>query len=563
MLHPFLSRLIRARLPALAWLVLAISVAAAGTPMAAWAHASLIRVEPADGSVLDVPPAQATLVFNEPVSPLAMRLVGSEGDVALNDVRARDETVSMPLPPGLARGTHLLSWRVISADGHPVGGTVVFSVGEPGTRPADPARSVAPGLQPAIWLTGLALLAGLLFGIGGLVFDAWRSKMEETSQAGAEFPGAARHPSGGEAPLARDGTAPLPWLVLALLAAPVSLGLQGVDALGASLAAMRHAPVWRTALGTSYGMLVAGAMAAALTGVLTCALRHGAARKFLAGLSMLLFGAALASSGHAATAQSGGLSRLAVFVHVVMAACWLGALVRLPAALRARDGAATLRRFSTAAVWLMALLVVSGATLAYWQLTRVQDLWRTAYGQVLAVKLALVAGLLALAAVNRWRLTAPALRAQAAPMRALIRNIRAEWVLAVLVLAVVGLWRFTPPPRALQAGTTIALHLHGADAMADVAILSRPGGHAHITAVVTNAAYVPIQPLQVSLLFSNTAAGVEPIRREAHRGADGAWEVDDAPLPVAGRWTVRLEALITDFDRVSLQGDVDIAGMPQ
>lgn len=537
----FIQSFIRAFRPRLAGIALGLLIIFSVLPDAAWSHSSLLRTEPADGAVLGQPPAQATLTFNEPVSPLVLRLVQADGRaIDLTQVIARDETLSAPLPAHLAQGNYLLSWRVVSADGHPVGGTVTFSIGS-GSQARTPMAVVqegAAGLRPAIWLAGLALFMGLLFGVGGLIFDSWvRPEL------------AGRHAQRSH----------IGWLVLGLAAAPLSLGLQGVDALGTSLTAFFRLEVWKSALETSYGTLALAAMAAILAGLWACGTTAPRLRSLLALVSLLLLGGALASSGHAATAVPGGVSRVAVFIHVVMAAGWLGALTRLPPALRSGDGPATLRRFAGAAVWLMILLVASGATLAYWQLTRVQDLWLTQYGRILSLKLILIALLLVLAAVNRWRLTAPVLQGERVQTKALLRNIRIEWILAAAILAVVALWRFTPPPRALQPATaTIALHLHGTGAMADVALHPGPEGHVRIGIVLSDAEYIPMQPRDITVLLSNQAAGVEPIRRDAHRIADGSWQVDDMPLGVPGKWSIRLEALISDFDSIGLQGEADI-----
>ena len=100
----------------------------------ALAHASLVRAEPADGAVLAQPPAVLKLIFNEPVSPLVMRLIGPSGEVITPAVAAENSTVTLT-PPPLRQGTHVLSWRVVSADGHPVGGALVFSVGAPSAPP--------------------------------------------------------------------------------------------------------------------------------------------------------------------------------------------------------------------------------------------------------------------------------------------------------------------------------------------------------------------------------------------------------------------------------------------
>ena len=41
-------------------------------------------------------------------------------------------------------------------------------------------------------------------------------------------------------------------------------------------------------------------------------------------------------------------------------------------------------------------------------------------------------------------------------------------------------------------------------------------------------------------------------------GADGYWSVRGVPLPVAGRWHLRIDALMTDFEKVTLEGDFEM-----
>ncbi len=50
------------------------------------------------------------------------------------EIAAVDATLTIAVPP-LPDGTHVLSWRVISADGHPVGGSLIFSIGAPSVQP--------------------------------------------------------------------------------------------------------------------------------------------------------------------------------------------------------------------------------------------------------------------------------------------------------------------------------------------------------------------------------------------------------------------------------------------
>jgi putative copper export protein len=155
----------------------------------------------------------------------------------------------------------------------------------------------------------------------------------------------------------------------------------------------------------------------------------------LAGASGLALGAAL--SGHVTQLVPAVAGQALLTVHLLLAAFWLGSFLPLLVALRGPQPAAleALQRFGALALWSVPALVLIGAVLAVWLMGGVAPLVTSAYGRVLLAKLALVAGLLALAALNRRRLV-PALaagRASAGP--ALRRSIRTELLLALGVLA--------------------------------------------------------------------------------------------------------------------------------
>jgi copper transport protein len=120
-------------------LVLAL-LAAAVHPTKVQAHASLIRSEQSDRAVVPQQPATLKLTFNEPVSPVVLRLIGPTGEtIALKDILMAGDALVATLPSILPQGTYLVSWRVISLDGHPVGGALTFSVGAPSaTSAAEP-----------------------------------------------------------------------------------------------------------------------------------------------------------------------------------------------------------------------------------------------------------------------------------------------------------------------------------------------------------------------------------------------------------------------------------------
>ncbi|MET0705423.1 MAG: copper resistance protein CopC, partial [Tardiphaga sp.] len=344
-------------------------------PQAASAHASLISSDPSNDALLMHAPPGIRLTFNEDVDVLAIRLIDETG-AASPVTRIERSGASLLLSPGaLKDGANVVSWRVISADGHPVGGALTFWVGRRGAQPPEIANAENASLRTAIWITRLAIYAGLFGAIGGAFFLAWMKP-------------------------ARPATAPyLAISALALAALALSIGLQGLDALAAPLSSLNLRAAWTAGARGSFGAQAAIAAVAILLGAASLLARATLARA-LSLLAMMGAGLALAASGHAASAEPRWLTMPAVFLHGVSLVFWLGALLPLAMALRGH-AAAPLQRFSHAIPWAIAALLASGGLLAVVQLEHVDALWTTNYGRVFLVKLALVALLLMLGLWNR------------------------------------------------------------------------------------------------------------------------------------------------------------------
>ena len=239
---------------------------------------------------------------------------------------------------------------------------------------------------------------------------------------------------------------------------------------------------------------------------------------------------------------------------------WLGALPGILA--RAQAGgphlATILHRFSTMATPLVAALVLTGSALAVVQLGRPEALTETAYGRLLATKLVAVLALLALAAVNRFRLT-PAIAAGAAGAeRRFRRSVAAEIALGLVILALASGFRLTPPPRAHDpASEELHVHLHGRSVMADVVL--RPGrtGPNTVEIGLADANFAPLKAREVSVAFADPARGIEPIALEAVPGG-GRWTTGSVQLPNSGEWSLTLEVLIDDFEQETLRGVVTL-----
>jgi copper transport protein len=504
-------------------------------PSAAFAHASLIGSDPPDGALVMRAPATVTLTFNEPVAPLTIRMVNASGAAtAVTDIR-RDGAQLVLTPPAVpGEGARVVSWRVMSADGHPVGGSLTFWIGQRGDAAPLTVRSDDKVLRGAIWLARIAIYLGLFVGVGGAFFVAWIGSRDV-------------------ALMRRTGVA---VSVAALVALVLSVGLQGLDALGLPLPSLSNGDAWAIGARGSFGQAVGFAAAALLLAMLSFRCSPPL-RRAMALLALIGTGLALAATGHAASARPRYLTMPAVFLHGVSLAFWIGALLPLAFAMRGPRERAVgmLMRFSRAIPFAVAALLASGLLLAIIQLERLDALWSTDYGRVLAIKLALVVALLLLALWNRLWLT-PRIDNYGRARRLMRRSIFAELALAVVILGVVGLWRFTPPPRAIVvANDDFFTHVHAERAMADVTLSPGHAGPIRIAVQLRTPDERLLNAKGLTVTLSNPEAGIEPATAEAQPAGEGQWQVAMA-APVPGRWTLRLDILISDFDSLSVEAPV-------
>lgn len=513
-------------------LVLFVVIAVAGGAKRAEAHASLLSSDPVDGAMLSGAPAAVSLSFNEPVDPILLKLIQPSGGATVLAAPAAGTTLTAILPKDLSDGTHALSWRVVSADGHPVGGTIVFSVrvlsgGAVVTQAPDTARAFA------IWFTRVVMLAGLLFGIGAAICDGLLTPVSP-----------------------RLRPVVMAIALVGGVAAVMSIGLQGLDALDIGLGDLGSTAVWKTGWQTTYGRTGSILAMASLLASMLVVLPFRMARAIAAMVLLGAIGVAALASGHAASASPAMVMRSALFLHVVAAVLWIGALAPLVAA---KDHA-VLRRFSSVAPIIVAVILLSGATIAVVQVEQIGNLIATDYGRLLLAKLALVTVLLVIAAANRWRFTKPALTGDAVAKSRLKRLIQIEIVVSVALIAIVAGWRFTPPPRVLDAiaREPAHLHIHTLPAMADVTISPGHAGPVSVSVMTMTGEFMPLEPKEIALELTNPTAGIEPIRRTLEKRQDGLWHLDGLVVPIGGRWRVKLDLLVSDFDMLHLDGEVTL-----
>jgi copper transport protein len=581
-------------------------VALSGSPAAA--HASLIGSSPANGAELDEPPDAIRLRFTEQVTPApgGIELRRSDGSVVATEPAfsaPEDPTqVVQPVPGDLPDGGYVVTFRVVSADSHPISGSIVFGVGAPPAS-IDVAQlisgdsAVATVFMLARWTSyaGLALLAGAL-----VVFVlCW--------------------PGGWANQRARRVVA-VGW-VASVGGGLASLLLEGPYGAGRSLSSIVDGELLATTLGTDYGTYVLARLGLCLAaGSLLLSRRPSevapAAESATAttgsrllppetrwrdGLALAI-GVALPATwvgtGHANTA--GAVDTVADVAHLVAMSTWFGGLALLAICLLPRSTSSfltaaevgtALRRFSMLAVGAVAILLVTGVYLAWRRVGTLDALIGTQYGRLLAFKLAGMGVLLWLGSLSRSvvqrryqssaapvgtpgpttrskRRAARDAEAQERVARVeLGRSVRVEVGLGVVVLAVVSVLVATPPGVVLTAAEELAqepaqpvLESLPLDGDATVRVLVDPAwvGQNRVVVEVVDGGGAPLDVPEVRASFVLSEGEIGPLPVELEQVEPGVFSAPTTPLPFAGAWQLNVTVRTTEFDSTTVQVPVPV-----
>jgi copper transport protein len=353
-------------------------------------------------------------------------------------------------------------------------------------------------------------------------------------------------------------------------AAVLAMGVQGGLLLNGTAASFGEPATWRMGIGSFYGRTATAALIG--LALVIIGLRTKTALRPLAWLGAAIALGGFGLSGHVVTSGPRWLTIPTLIAHTSAAAFWAGSLLPLWQVIRSNErvAPAVVERFSRLAVVAVGVLLVAGTIIAVLQVRSPGALLTTGYGLALTVKLALVAGLIALAAWNKLRLTPALGRRKASARRAMQKTIVTEMACVFAILVATGVVGTRAPPRVLAEGAAHAAHAGGSvetglaltiiqeKRSADIVLASAWSGVNRARIALRDADGTPVEAHEVMLIASNPGAGVEPIERIAERAEDGTWRVDDLLLAPPGRWTLRLDVLINDFEKAILETRTDL-----
>ena len=449
----------RRRLGAALATLLAI-LASAVSPAAAWGHAAFLESQPGAGTRLEAGPGQITLTFTEPLdealSEATLVNVETGERIPAAAVEAGERELVLQPESRLDRDPYRVDWHTVSTvAGHALEGAFGFGVRTDPTVDSEHAVEQSPLARDG-WLRIAAravFYATLFFFAGGLFTAAL------LGGRGWLFPGSLE---GRGLSAERESLAERAWRrtidagwIAAGAAAAVAL-IEAWDASG-SLAPSRLSDF----LLSNDAGLARVATAAAVSLAVLQATRWPLAASAWLGIAFF----AIALGGHANSAEPRALAVATDWLHLVAGAIWIGGIAQvascwLPLARRADHGLrleamrSVLPRFGRLALPAFLVVASTGLANALIELGHPEALWGSAYGRLLAVKIALV-GLIALASYGHALRLRPRLargnphpRPQAE--RRHWRLLAAEPLAAVAVIgAAAALVTFPLPPQQL------------------------------------------------------------------------------------------------------------------
>ncbi|AFC33088.1 YcnJ [Paenibacillus mucilaginosus 3016] len=534
-LHHIVAKMSRFAALLLLTMVMLLTVTAGASPAAA--HASLVEAVPAAGSELRAAPERITLTFNERLeNGLFYLRVYDSAKRQVTDAAAvmnPAQTAVILELPALGQGNYLVTYHVISADGHPVEGTYLFAVGQSlsedaGSQEMPAGMHHSHGDEPFGGTSAgdvLQFASRILYYAALLVFTGWLLWYRR-------FGGTA--PDETRTRLRRLAEK---WQQLYLIAYILFMWAHLPDLLGDSGAAGLVTLFTKTAAGYAW---IGGLLLALLSFVMLY--RSTALDLVWAALAWLAKG----MLGHAAAFEPKTQTLLLDWLHLAAAAVWAGGLVMLLLLWKTEREQAKrlLPVFSTAALLSLLVLTVSGVLTTFIFLPDIRYILETSWGRLLLVKSALVAAVMVTGALIRFSYRR--LRDRTAG-----RLLALDAILMTATIGVVGVFTYLTP---LPANEPLHWHVMGEKIHMTAQISPKVPGVNDFTVKV----WLPEKlgkPKDVILkLHSLDGPEIAPIVVPVEPFDDASFEdsydmkrhsyrVRGAYLPYAGRWRVEVRVM--------------------
>ncbi|MET3211252.1 UNVERIFIED_CONTAM: copper transport protein [Paenibacillus sp. PvR008] len=546
-------------------------------PHLSWAHAFIVESSPTENQVLDKPPSQVTITFNENLQSAFMSMkVTDETGKRVDTGKARlnpehEDTMEIKLIRGMKNGIYTVNWRALSADGHPVNGVIPFQVGNGSKAYTNPAAAGSEGSgasRPDLIATRWLLYIGLSLLLGALCFRLFilpcvsRSKdvseQQDDQQTGITLP----------------RWSALLWSGYGItsVAILISLPLQASWDAGVSIGQGFSFPILGEALQfTGAGqiwfiqMILVLLLSVALIYALDHSISNRQRRIWGYGSVVMTLGLMLskAFTGHPAAAAHPAPAIAADFVHLAAAAFWVGSLAvmavclpvagsELPESGRTVLRQSALRRFAGWGIAMVTALLATGIYGAVLYVPAPSMLLNTSYGLVLLGKAALLLVMLAFAA-SQFRSAR-----QAAAAKRAAGGLRIELSVGLLVMLLAAVLTHLSPGQApavpFEETRTIGEY------SVTLAVSPNAVGNNEFKVTVRNAKGATVQGIQ-QVTLTLVPDDPDKARQEFVLPARQLQPfLTQELLTAEGTWAVQVHALTASLDAVDAEFTLHVGG---
>jgi copper transport protein len=461
-----------------------------------------------------------------------------------NKARMNASHTSMELElPNLRDGSYLVTYHVISADGHPVEGTYLFAVGQSlNDQPAGSGHNMdhlhSPGLSPYMSLQDIVHFASRIFYyVMMLLFTGWVVWLRLGKVNGADT----------QATLGSWGVQLQRGYLIAFLITMFSqlyamIGSGGQDALASLFTGSAVGYIWLAAFALS---LLSFVMLYRNIGI------------DLLWVALLWLFESL--NGHAAAFEPRAQTILLDLIHMGAAALWIGGLLMLIVLwFNSKDDAAEFfPRFSSAAGASLILLIVTGIVSTFIFLPDIRYATETQWGRLLLIKSALVLIVIVSGTLLRVFYRKRSLRKVSVLLRV-------DAILAILITAIVGVFTYLSP---LPVNQPLSWHVMGDKIHMTTQITPNVPGINDFTVKVwlpedlgkpkqvqlrlRNLNLPDIAPIDVPLTYTE-----DPVPEESYGLKRHTYKARGAYIPYPGYWNIEVRVMDTNDDETAYQKQI-------
>lgn len=523
------------------------------------AHAYIIKSTPMENETLNKPPALVSMEFNEAIQPkfdsltvidsLGQRVDGNTTHINKENPNIIETDVKSNLP----NGAYTIQWKVVSADGHPVQGTIPFRIGT-GTANSDSQVHTMGYIPQADMIIERGLLyTGFSLFLGVMLFHLVLYRKNDYSEK------------------TQSRSKKIIWFsVLAITCSLLwNLPLQAKIYGNVPWSQSFHLSLWKETLSVpTFGYVwITQVILLLLFAVATyLAIKYGSFSSIKAWIvPILIFTGLLVTktlNGHAMASKYKEIAVFMDFLHLSAASLWVGGLSAivflLPTSVKEshkKDWALywdAIRRFSPWAMTAVAIIFFTGIFSSTIFIPDIRKLFDTRYGQVLAIKIILfiIMGIFGLVHLVKGKLR----REKGIGLTA-----GTEFSIGIIILLIAGILSnlATPPlptPVPLNEtkqvnGYDITLHISpnavGANTF-DIDIKDKNGQP------VTNLAQLTITAYSLDMEMGRNTVRVPMV-------SPGKFEVQGMQLNMEGRWRITVHGLTSSLDDFTLDFDTQVS----